>query len=465
MIITTTFTREGDGADGLAPECTVQKASDGAILSKGTMTGIGEGGYSYTFDEAKYVGIVRIVCKVADDTVDSPLTTTTDEIKPKPKKKGVPPQLIQMHPGKPEKKEEDPEEEEEEEPKEKGKKPPFPPKKKDSFNPEFSKRVSTRIRKYKDDGMDDDMATSRAWAEVKAEMLRGDSVARMTREGKYPYYREGKIVEVVKDFPELKKAVDALGGRPLPSYPHHEDADDLARCTGLYYNIVADETTKSVLGETFPDHEKGTMNSIGFWCDEVLGTDGLLHQVNIDLDHVAVSADLIGRGGETVAVIDMADPEMKKQLDDSIAAVKAKGDEITALNDKIKAFDALNKSKDAEIELLKAKSASVGDEIKQLKERLDAINRVSEQKEKSEVIASILDPRRRLGDERTKVLKTKLEGLDLASVKAQKENADIYAPLRADDAVDEHGIFPMNATPAQSDKFTDKRTVYKGSVN
>ena len=187
--------------------------------------------------------------------------------------------------------------------------------------------------------------------------------------------------------------------------------------------------------------------------------------MNIDLDHVAVSADLIGRGGETVAVIDMADPEMKKQLDDSIAAVKAKGDEITALNDKIKAFDALNKSKDAEIELLKAKSASVGDEIKQLKERLDAINRVSEQKEKSEVIASILDPRRRLGDERTKVLKTKLEGLDLASVKAQKENADIYAPLRADDAVDEHGIFPMNATPAQSDKFTDKRTVYKGSVN
>jgi hypothetical protein len=63
---------------------------------------------------------------------------------------------------------EDPEDpEEEEEPEEKGtekkvaKKPPFPPKK-DSCNPEFSKRVSARIKKYKNDGLDEDVATSRA---------------------------------------------------------------------------------------------------------------------------------------------------------------------------------------------------------------------------------------------------------------------------------------------------------------
>jgi hypothetical protein len=368
---------------------------------------------------------------------------------------------------------EDPENpEEEEEPEEKGtekkvaKKPPFPPKK-DSCNPEFSKRVSARIKKYKNDGLDEDVATSRAWAEVKMEMLRGDSVARMSREGKYPYYREGKIVEVVKDFPELKKAVDNLGGRPLPSYPHHEDADDLARCTGLYYNIVADETTRSMLGETYPDHEKGTMNSIGFWCDEVLGTDGLLHQVNIDLDHVAVSEDLIGRGGETVAVLDEMPGEKKEEQKVEATPKKPEGDEIEAIRkqlaDSKKVSEDAIKQKDAEIELLKAKNQTDAADIRSLKEQFAAIKAADELKTKTELIGRLLDPRRRLGDDRMKVLKEKLEKLGLDGVKAQLEMADIYAPVR--DSTDDEGdhLFPVDKTEGKDTLYKRKPEIHKGA--
>lgn len=341
-------------------------------------------------------------------------------------------------------------------------KPPFPQKKKDSRNAEFSKRVQAKIKTLISEGKDPDQAAAIAYSMVKKEMA-GDSLARMTREGLYEYWEADEWKLKRKKFEELKKAVDRLDGRPLPAYPHHEDADDITKCIGLYYNIVADETTRSVYGDLYPQHERGTMNSIGFMCDEVEAADGIIDQVNIDLDHVAVSPGLIGRGGETVSVIDMADQvDYKKQLDE---VVKAKADEIAAFETKLKAADALIKAKDAEIEILKAKSASVGDEVKLLKERLDAITKANEQKEKSEVIASILDPRRKLGDERTKALKTKLEGLDLAGVKALREFTDLTAPIRADDTVDEKtGLFPPAQNPRMSALFDDSVKEYRGNV-
>jgi len=120
---------------------------------------------------------------------------------------------------------------------------------------------------------------------------------------------------------------------------------------------VADETTRSIYGETYPAYPKGTMNSIGFTCDDEIGPDGQTYQVNIHLDHVAVSPELIGRGGETVAVIDendMAptDPKeaeaLKKEVEAKEAALKQKADEIERLKvDTEKQLVEARKAKDA----------------------------------------------------------------------------------------------------------------------
>ncbi|MEX2753977.1 MAG: hypothetical protein Q6365_001195 [Candidatus Sigynarchaeota archaeon] len=336
-------------------------------------------------------------------------------------------------------------------------------------NTTFSLLVQELIRENVKNGQNEDDAARNAYIDARKRLC-GDSITRLTREQVYWYFEGGKPVPRVKDFSELQKAVERLHGRPLPLYARHGDAVDLSKVTGICYDIVADPTTKSVYGKTYPDYDRGTQNSIGFGCLEKKFSDGLEHQIDIDLDHVAISAELVGRGGETVAVID-AMPENKTREEPKVEAVpkKAEGDEIEAIRKQLadakKAADEIIKQKDAEIELLKAKNAADMADIKALKERLDAIDKEREQKERSEVIAKILDPRRRLGDEQLKGLKNRIEGLDLKGVKGLLELADLTAPVR--DSVDderEH-LFPVNGSRGTSGLYKEKPEPYKGAYN
>lgn len=236
-------------------------------------------------------------------------------------------------------------------------------------NKQFSLLVQKLIAENMEKGMGEDEAVASAY-DCARKQIKQDSIARLTREMKFYYLDGGKWVPKIKSFEELKKAVDELNGRPLPTYEHHDDSVDLDTSTGIYYHIVADATTKSVYGVTYPDHAKGTMNSIGFTCDEVTEADGQTYQTNIHLDHVAVSSNLVGRGGETVAVIDEVTHEMvekdqkafdalQKEVEAKEAALKAKADEIERMKvDADKALGEARKAKEtAEAEAKAAKDA------------------------------------------------------------------------------------------------------------
>lgn len=281
-------------------------------------------------------------------------------------------------------------------------------------NAEFSKRVKKKIADFVAAGKPEDEAASQAFKETKEEMLRGDSLARLTRAGTYHYYEAGRVIPKKKDFDELEKAVKKLDGRPLPAYERHEDCRDIAKSTGIYYNIVADPTTQSVYGKLCPDQPIGAMDSIGFLAHDSLEADGFLHQVDIDLDHVAVSPILEGRGGETVAVIDsMPADEISKQLAAEVEARTKLQAEIADAKAKLEKLSAEATVKEAAAKAaLDAKDKAETERLA-LKQRLDKI----EADERDTIIAGLKQGLKNGSS-------FKFDGMDLASARVLKAYRD-----------------------------------------
>lgn len=231
-----------------------------------------------------------------------------------------------------------------------------------SENRRFSELVTQRIKVHVDAGMKEDDAVARAFHEVKA-LLAGDgTVVRISREMGF-IYRDGVKH---KTGVELEAAVKRLGGRVLPTFDDHESANDIRNVTGLVHNIVYDPSTTSIYGEVFPPRPRGTEDSPGFFTIELPGEDGRVYQTNIDLDHVAISENLVARGGRTASVLDMAEEETKpgeqpseeEEEEEAGDAVDKKAfDAVTAERDHLKATLAEyeKKERDALVKAIRVK--------------------------------------------------------------------------------------------------------------
>ena len=281
-------------------------------------------------------------------------------------------------------------------------------------NAEFSKRVKKKIADFVAAGKPEDEAAAHAFKETKEEMIHGDSLARLTRAGTYYYYEAGRVIAKKKDFDEIEKAVKELDGKPLPAFARHEDCRDINKSTGIYYNIVADPTTQSVYGKLCPDQPIGAMNSIGFMARDSLEADGFLHQVDIVLDHVAVSPLLEGRGGETVAVIDaMPADEISKQLAAEVEARTKLQAEIADAKAKYDRLSTEAVAKDAAIKAAADAKDKVDTERLALKQKLDKI----EADERDNIVAEL---KRGMKKDST----FKFDAMDLASARVLKTFRD-----------------------------------------
>jgi len=143
-------------------------------------------------------------------------------------------------------------------------------------------------------------------------------------------------------------------------------------------------------------------------------------------------------------------------------SVRLGDDEITALDSKVKASDALVKQKDAEITALQAKIQTDAGEIVKLRKDFDAFMEGVEVKERHELAAAIIkdhyDP------EAAK--KVNFDSFSLEGLKQLKATLDLLPRREEVKDGEKRSIFPAadDKSPALHDMFKDERREYHGNV-